>query len=121
VEAASDYLMTTLVATPEHFGVPDEELFRLSPEELWKITIEAISDWHPVTTKLFAHADPDSFFPITIRAGGRVEPWTSGPMTLLGDAMTPCHQPAALARTPRSRIPRRWPASCFPWQRETSH
>ena len=87
VEGASDYLMTTLVATPERFGVPDEELFRLSPEELWKITIETTSDWHPVTTELFAHADPDSFFPITIRAGRRVEPWTSGPVTLLGDAI----------------------------------
>jgi 2-polyprenyl-6-methoxyphenol hydroxylase-like FAD-dependent oxidoreductase len=87
VEGASDYLMTTLVATPERFGVPDEELFRLSPEELWKITIQATSDWHPVTTELFAHAGPDSFFPITIRAGGRVEPWTSGPVTLLGDAI----------------------------------
>ena len=62
--------MTTLVATPERFGVPDEELFRLSPEELRKITIEATSDWHPVPTELFAHADQDSFFPITIRAGG---------------------------------------------------
>jgi hypothetical protein len=44
VEGASDYLVTTLVATPERFSVPDEELFRLSPEELWKITIEATND-----------------------------------------------------------------------------
>jgi hypothetical protein len=33
-----------LGATPERFSVPDEELFRLSPEELWKITIEATND-----------------------------------------------------------------------------
>jgi 2-polyprenyl-6-methoxyphenol hydroxylase-like FAD-dependent oxidoreductase len=87
VEGASDYLMTTLVATPERFGMPDEELFTLSAEELWKITVDLTSDWHPAARELFTHADPDTFFPIAIRAGERVEPWTSGPVTLLGDAI----------------------------------
>ncbi|OLB64599.1 MAG: hypothetical protein AUI10_10405 [Actinobacteria bacterium 13_2_20CM_2_72_6] len=86
-EGALDYLMTTLVATTERLGVPDEELFRLSPEELWKISVEAVAGWHPAVRGLYAHADADTFFPITIRAGQRVEAWRSGPVTLLGDAI----------------------------------
>ncbi|MBF6327668.1 FAD-dependent oxidoreductase [Nocardia transvalensis] len=86
-EGASDYLMTTLVATPERFGLSDAELSRLAPERLWRITVEATADWHPALRELFAHADPDTFFPIAIRAGQRVDPWTPGPVTLLGDAI----------------------------------
>jgi 2-polyprenyl-6-methoxyphenol hydroxylase-like FAD-dependent oxidoreductase len=84
---ASDYLMTTLTATPERLGVPDEELFRMAPEELWRLTVEATAAWHPGVRELFAHADPSTFFPITIRAGERVEAWEPGPVTLLGDAI----------------------------------
>jgi 2-polyprenyl-6-methoxyphenol hydroxylase-like FAD-dependent oxidoreductase len=40
-----------------------------------------------VIRELFAHADPGTFFPITIRAGERVDAWAPGPVTLLGDAI----------------------------------
>jgi len=86
-EGASDYLMITFLATPEQLGRPDEQLFRLPPEELWRITVEATAEWHPALRELFAHADTDAFFPITIRAGERVDPWEPGPVTLLGDAI----------------------------------
>jgi 2-polyprenyl-6-methoxyphenol hydroxylase-like FAD-dependent oxidoreductase len=84
---ASDYLMTTLVATSRRLGLPDEELFGLSPVQLWQIAVRATERWHPVLRQLLAHADPDSFFPIVIRAGERLDPWPSGPVTLLGDAI----------------------------------
>jgi 2-polyprenyl-6-methoxyphenol hydroxylase-like FAD-dependent oxidoreductase len=84
---ASDYLMTTLTGTPERLGVPDEELFRMAPEELWRLTVDATAAWHAGVRELFAHADPSTFFPITIRAGERVEAWEPGPVTLLGDAI----------------------------------
>jgi 2-polyprenyl-6-methoxyphenol hydroxylase-like FAD-dependent oxidoreductase len=86
-EGASDYLMTVLTATPQRLGMPDDELFTLPPEQLWKITIEATTDWHPAIREIFAHADAHTFFPITIRAGQRVDGWKSGPVTLLGDAI----------------------------------
>jgi 2-polyprenyl-6-methoxyphenol hydroxylase-like FAD-dependent oxidoreductase len=60
-EGASDYLMTTLVATTQRLGIPDEELFKLPPERLWKLSLEAT-------------AQP-------------VDAWESGPVTLLGDAI----------------------------------
>jgi 2-polyprenyl-6-methoxyphenol hydroxylase-like FAD-dependent oxidoreductase len=86
-EGVSDYLMTTLVATSQRLGIPDEKLFRLPSEDLWQIAVEATADWHPAVRKLFAHADTDTFFPIMIRASERVDAWRSGPVTLLGDAI----------------------------------
>lgn len=84
---ASDYFMTVLTATPDRMGVPDEKLFRMSPEELWTLTVDATAGWYPTIRALFAHADPGTFFPITIRAGERVDAWEPGPVTLLGDAI----------------------------------
>ena len=84
---ASDYLMTALTATPERLGVPDEKLFRMAPEEIWRLTVDATAGWHAGVRELFAHADRGTFFPITIRAGERVEAWEPGPVTLLGDAI----------------------------------
>jgi 2-polyprenyl-6-methoxyphenol hydroxylase-like FAD-dependent oxidoreductase len=86
-EGVPDYLMTTLVATSERLGMPDEQLFGLPSPELRQIAVEATTDWHPALRGFFAHADPDTFFPIMIRAGERVDAWKSGPVTLLGDAI----------------------------------
>jgi 2-polyprenyl-6-methoxyphenol hydroxylase-like FAD-dependent oxidoreductase len=79
--------MTVLTATPERLGVPDGNLFRMAPEELWKLTAEATTDWHAGLRDLFAHADASTFFPVAIRAGERVDAWEPGPVTLLGDAI----------------------------------
>ena len=86
-QGASDYLMVTLLAAPERLGVPDEQLFKLPPEDLWKIAAKATAEWHPALREVFALAAPETFFPITLRAGGRVDAWESGPVTLLGDAV----------------------------------
>jgi 2-polyprenyl-6-methoxyphenol hydroxylase-like FAD-dependent oxidoreductase len=84
---ASDYLMTTLVATSERLGMPDEKLFKLPSEDLWQIILGATTDWHPAIREVFAQADSDTFFPITIRASERIDAWKPGPVTLLGDAI----------------------------------
>ena len=86
-DGAADYLMVTLLATPERLGVPDEELFTHPSERLSEIAAKAVGDWHPRLREIFAHADPETFFPIRMRAGERVEAWQSGPVTLLGDAI----------------------------------
>jgi 2-polyprenyl-6-methoxyphenol hydroxylase-like FAD-dependent oxidoreductase len=84
---AADYLMTVLTATPDRMGVPDEALQRMTPEEIWRLTVDATAGWHPAVRELFAHADPTTFFPVSIRAGDRVDAWQPGPVTLLGDAI----------------------------------
>jgi 2-polyprenyl-6-methoxyphenol hydroxylase-like FAD-dependent oxidoreductase len=68
-EGASDYLMTTLVATTERLGIPDEELFKLPPERLWKLSLEATTDWHPAVRELYAHADAIHTMPPTAGVG----------------------------------------------------
>jgi 2-polyprenyl-6-methoxyphenol hydroxylase-like FAD-dependent oxidoreductase len=83
----ADYLMTVLVGTPERLGLGDEELFRAAPQQLWRIAVDATSTWHESVRELIAHADPGSFFPITIRASEPVAAWETGPVTLLGDAI----------------------------------
>jgi 2-polyprenyl-6-methoxyphenol hydroxylase-like FAD-dependent oxidoreductase len=86
-DGAADYLMVTLLATPERLGVPDEQLFTHPSQRLSEIAAKAVGDWHPQLRELFAHADPETFFPIKMHAGQRVEAWQSGPVTLLGDAI----------------------------------
>jgi 2-polyprenyl-6-methoxyphenol hydroxylase-like FAD-dependent oxidoreductase len=86
-EGAQDYLMISLLATPERLGVPDATLFKLPPEALWELTVKATAGWHPALREVVAHAEPSTFFPIAIRAGMRVDPWAPGPVTLLGDAI----------------------------------
>ncbi|GAA3450744.1 FAD-dependent monooxygenase [Dactylosporangium matsuzakiense] len=79
----ADYLMVTLVATPERLGVPDARLFAMAPEELRALVAAVTTGWHPAIRALNGR----DFFPIVLRAGERVEPWPSGPVTLLGDAI----------------------------------
>ncbi|WP_067544887.1 FAD-dependent oxidoreductase [Nocardia crassostreae] len=87
VPGATDFLMATLLVRPTRLGLTDEQLFALTPEQLWKLTISATAAWHPALRDLFAHADPETFFPIPLRAADRVPPWRPGPVTLLGDAV----------------------------------
>jgi 2-polyprenyl-6-methoxyphenol hydroxylase-like FAD-dependent oxidoreductase len=87
VHGLQDYLMVTLVATPEHLGVPDERLFRMSSEELWKLSTDTVADWHPAIREIYARADIESFFPITFRISERIPAWAPDPITLLGDAI----------------------------------
>ncbi|MGV9385571.1 FAD-dependent oxidoreductase [Nonomuraea sp. NPDC003707] len=87
VDGPQDYLMVTLVATPDHLGVTDERLFHMSSEELWKLSTDTVADWHPAIREIYARADTESFFPITFRISERIPAWAPGPVTLLGDAV----------------------------------
>ncbi|MBF6474456.1 MULTISPECIES: FAD-dependent oxidoreductase [Nocardia] len=85
-DGTADYLMTTLVATPQRLGVADADLFAFSSEQLWKLAVDTTASWHSAIRELYAHADSGTFFPITIRAAERLDAIPSGPVTLLGDA-----------------------------------
>lgn len=87
VDGTQDYLMVTLVATPDHLGVTDDRLFRMSSEKLWKLSTDTVADWHPTIHEIYARADTGSFFPITFRISEQIPAWTPGPVTLLGDAV----------------------------------
>ncbi|GIE89005.1 FAD-dependent oxidoreductase [Actinoplanes regularis] len=75
-DRSGGYLMIALVTAAEAL-----------PGDLLGVVLEATADWHPAIKTLLSYADSTSFFPITIRASDRVDPWPSGPVTLLGDAI----------------------------------
>ncbi|MEJ3745318.1 NAD(P)/FAD-dependent oxidoreductase [Actinomycetes bacterium KLBMP 9797] len=67
-------------------------LDQLGGAELRDLVHDKIGDWHPALRRLVAASDPDTVNAIRIRSATPVEPWPTGPVTLLGDAihnMTP--------------------------------
>jgi 2-polyprenyl-6-methoxyphenol hydroxylase-like FAD-dependent oxidoreductase len=68
--------------------------FKATPamSELKKTVAEKINSWHPAFTKLVLHSDDASLLWLPLKTMQPVQPWESGPVTLLGDAihnMTP--------------------------------
>ena len=63
-----------------------------SGEDLQRLVLDKIRTWSPHLGTLVAKSDPDTVNAIAIRSATPVEPWPTGPVTLLGDAihnMTP--------------------------------
>jgi 2-polyprenyl-6-methoxyphenol hydroxylase-like FAD-dependent oxidoreductase len=63
-----------------------------SGEDLQRLILDRIRTWSPHLRHLVASSDPSTVNAITIRSAKPVEPWPTGPVTLLGDAihnMTP--------------------------------
>ncbi|TYB64333.1 NAD(P)-binding protein [Nonomuraea sp. PA05] len=84
-----DYINWGLSAAARRFpaGVMD-----LGGEELIEVALGMTGSWHPDLRRLFALAEPETCFPVSIRTSVPVEPWRSTNVTLLGDAihtMTP--------------------------------
>ena len=88
-EEYGDYLMVVFTGTPQVLGHSDEELFALTPEALWQVVVEGTAGWHPAIREVVAAADAAAAFPITLRSCTRIDPWPTGRVTLLGDAVHP--------------------------------
>jgi len=88
-EEYGDYLMVVFTGTPEVLGHSDEELFALTPKALWQVVVEGVEGWHPAIREVVAAADAAAAFPITLRSCTRIDPWPTGRVTLLGDAVHP--------------------------------
>jgi 2-polyprenyl-6-methoxyphenol hydroxylase-like FAD-dependent oxidoreductase len=84
-----DYLMTVITGSNKALGHSDHELFSLSPEDLWAVAVERTRRWHRSVRQVMADADASAAFPITLRTCTRIEPWRTGHVTLLGDAVHP--------------------------------
>jgi salicylate hydroxylase len=68
------------------------DLDRYSGEDLQRLILGRIRTWSPHLRHLVARSDPSTVNAVTIRSATPVEPWPTGPVTLLGDAihnMTP--------------------------------
>jgi 2-polyprenyl-6-methoxyphenol hydroxylase-like FAD-dependent oxidoreductase len=87
----SSYLMWGLSARGERSGFPSEP-GQMEDDALRELALKACSGWHPDFSTMIWMTDPSSIGVITIRTSVPVEPWPSGRITLIGDAihsMTP--------------------------------
>jgi 2-polyprenyl-6-methoxyphenol hydroxylase-like FAD-dependent oxidoreductase len=84
-----DYLMTVMTGSNKALGHSDDELFSMRPEDLWAVAVERTRRWHPSVHQVMAGADASAAFPITLRTCTRIDPWRTGRVTLLGDAVHP--------------------------------
>jgi len=88
-EEYGDYLMAVMTGTQAGLGCSDDELFTMSPADLWSIVTTKSAAWHPTLRTLLAAAEVDAAFPITLRTSTTLEPWPVTRVTLLGDAIHP--------------------------------
>jgi 2-polyprenyl-6-methoxyphenol hydroxylase-like FAD-dependent oxidoreductase len=84
-----DYLMAVLTGTNAVVGAPDEELFTMSPADLWSLVARLVADWHPSIRALIDAGEPEAAFPITLRTCITVPTWSASRVTMLGDAVHP--------------------------------
>jgi len=65
---------------------------QLDGPALTEMVLDRLQDWSPELRELVAGSDPDTVNVVRLRSATPVEPWPTGPVTLLGDAihnMTP--------------------------------
>jgi salicylate hydroxylase len=68
------------------------QLDQLTGAQLRDVVLDRIRTWSPHLRRLVAGSDPDTVNAIRVRSASPVDPWPTGPVTLLGDAihnMTP--------------------------------
>ncbi|MEU6132263.1 NAD(P)/FAD-dependent oxidoreductase [Saccharopolyspora sp. NPDC047091] len=65
--------------------VPD--LWRATPERLHAAMRTAVTGWHPALAELVEHVDPETLLRQSLRHLEPAEPWATGRVTLLGDAI----------------------------------
>jgi 2-polyprenyl-6-methoxyphenol hydroxylase-like FAD-dependent oxidoreductase len=82
-----DYLMFALTAPLRCFPHPDAIMSTLDGERLRETAIGMTRRWHPNLRELPAHCVVEEDFYLAIRVSRPVLAWTTGPVTLLGDAV----------------------------------
>ncbi|QYN36625.1 FAD-dependent monooxygenase [Pseudonocardia sp. DSM 110487] len=78
------YLLCALVARPELLP-PD--VTELDSDALRAVVDVLVAGWHPRLRRALASADPSARSAVTFSASPPVPTWTSGPVTVLGDAI----------------------------------
>jgi 2-polyprenyl-6-methoxyphenol hydroxylase-like FAD-dependent oxidoreductase len=79
--ADEPYILSALVADRSVF--PDQLALA---DDVAAAVDGVVADWHPALRRLLADSDPSSRRAIEFTAAPAVDPWTSAPVTLLGDA-----------------------------------
>lgn len=83
----SNYFYWAFIGNPEAFGLLQADFYNHSGEEIFPIIHQLTHDWHPQLRALFNYADQKSLSINPIRSSLPKEPWPSGNITALGDAV----------------------------------
>ncbi|MCW5695106.1 MAG: FAD-dependent monooxygenase [Bauldia sp.] len=65
----------------------DAELAEATPSDLLDLLLDRLGGWHPDLVKLVNHTDPSTVALLKVRSSRPVDPWPTGKVTLLGDAI----------------------------------
>lgn len=83
----SDYFYWAFIGNPQAFGMAKSDFYSHSTEEILQAINKVTYQWHPKLKALFQYADQPSLSVTPIRSSLPKEPWTSGNITALGDAV----------------------------------
>lgn len=78
------YVLCALVTRPE---LVPPDIAELDPDALRAVVDVLVAGWHPRLRRALANSDPASRSAVTFSAAPPVPTWTSGPVTVLGDAI----------------------------------
>ena len=81
-----EYVMWGFSARRAKFGFASADL-ALTGETLKSAVARLTSDWHPRLQRLVAGTDPSTVHMFAIKTSVPVQPWKTGAVTLLGDAL----------------------------------
>lgn len=90
-----DYVMWVLGVAVDRVGVPASRLYAMDGRMLTDTVCGVIADWHPALGEIVERSDPGTVRASSMRTSVPVEPWVSGPVTLVGDAIH-CMVPAGI-------------------------
>ncbi|ATY16168.1 FAD-dependent monooxygenase [Amycolatopsis sp. AA4] len=81
------YMTCAYGARQEIFGRTDDELRALSADDMQKLVLDRVADWHPRVRRMVESWLPDSPFLVSIRTSVPIGPWAPSRVVLVGDAI----------------------------------
>ncbi|WP_405160941.1 FAD-dependent monooxygenase [Nocardia sp. NBC_01499] len=82
-----DYMVCTFGIHHRHLPWSDEELRAMSQSDLKRMTLRLIDSWHPMVKRIVRTWDADTLLLNFLRTSVPIEPWPTGPVTFMGDAI----------------------------------
>lgn len=82
-----DYFYWAFIGNPKVFGMVKSDFYSHSTEDILNAVHKVTHQWHPKLKALFQYADRSSLSVTPIRSSLPKEPWKSGNITALGDAV----------------------------------
>lgn len=83
----SNYFYWAFIGNPKVFGLLPADFYTHSGKDITHLISQLTKGWHPQLTALFEYADRTSLSITPIRSSLPKEPWKSGNITALGDAV----------------------------------